>query len=93
MCNEFGMGGRLFLISRSTCVVFLCYSCIAYVSFSYFHAQSFKGVDMLHVKIIKQVPNDQMHVKTNTTKIKIGLPPRKRFHHFEHGSCSCMDYW
>ena len=34
---------------------------------------------MLHVKIIKQVPNDQMHVKTNTTKIKNGLPPRKRF--------------
>jgi len=34
---------------------------------------------MLHVKIIKLAPNDQIHVKTNTTKIKIGLPPRKHF--------------
>ncbi|QHN82088.1 pentatricopeptide repeat-containing protein At5g48910-like [Arachis hypogaea] len=24
---------------------------------------------------------------------KITIRDRKRFHHFEHGSCSCMDYW
>ncbi|XP_020229415.1 pentatricopeptide repeat-containing protein At5g48910 [Cajanus cajan] len=24
---------------------------------------------------------------------KIVIRDRKRFHHFEHGSCSCMDYW
>lgn len=24
---------------------------------------------------------------------KISVRDRKRFHHFEHGSCSCMDYW
>ncbi|EXC24155.1 hypothetical protein L484_015170 [Morus notabilis] len=26
-------------------------------------------------------------------KRKIIVRDRKRFHHFEHGTCSCMDYW
>jgi len=37
--------------------------------------------------------HSSMKLISETYKRKIIVRDRKRFHHFEHGSCSCKDYW
>jgi len=37
--------------------------------------------------------HSSMKLISKIYKRKIVIRDRKRFHHFEHGSCSCKDYW